>query len=53
MILLLDNNEFRRHDIYMSLYMKKYIVAEHALEYMDYYTKPFMTVYINPTTSEL
>ena len=53
MILLLDNNEFRRHDIYLSLYMKKYIVAEHALEYMDYYTKPFMTVYINPTTSEL
>ena len=53
MILIFDNNEYRRHDILMSLFMKKYIVAEQPIEYMDYYTKPFMTVYINPNTEQL
>ncbi|MBQ7225792.1 MAG: hypothetical protein IJX02_04215 [Clostridia bacterium] len=53
MILLLGNNEYRRHDIYLSLLIKKYTVAEHSLEYMDFYTKPFITVYINPTYDEI
>ena len=53
MILILDNNKYRRHDIYLSLFMKKYIVAEHSLDNMEYYTKPFMTVYINPTSEQI
>ena len=53
MILILDNNEYRRHDIMMSLFMKKYIVADQPIEYMDFYTKPFLTVYVNPTTEQL
>lgn len=53
MILILDNNEYRRHDVMLSLFIKKYLVAEHPLSEMDYYVKPFMTVYINPLTDEL
>ena len=53
MILILDNNKERRHGVYLSLYMKKYIVSEQPLEYMDFYTKPFLTVYIEPTREEI
>ncbi|MBQ8145351.1 MAG: hypothetical protein IJ039_01065 [Clostridia bacterium] len=53
MILLFDNNQYRRHDILLSLFMKKYIVAEQPLDDMDFYTKPFMTVYLNPTEAQM
>lgn len=53
MILILDNNKERRHGVYLSLFMKKYIVSEQPIEYMDYYTKPFLTVYIEPTYEEM
>ena len=44
MILILDNYIDRRHGVYLSLYMKKYIVAEQSLRDMDFYTKPFLTL---------
>lgn len=53
MILLLGNNECIRHDILLSLFIKKYIVSEQRIDDSDYYTKPFMTVYINPTTAQI
>ena len=53
MILILDNNEYRRHDIYIRLYSKKYIVAEQSISEEKYFTKPFMTVYVNPTYTQM
>ena len=53
MILLLGNNEWTRHDIYLSLFIKKHLVSEQRLEDMDYLTKPYITVYINPTLTEI
>ena len=53
MILILDNNTYRRHDVLLSLFIKKYIVAEQSIDDMDYYTKPFMTVYLNPTDEQI
>lgn len=53
MILLLDNNQFRRRSIYLTIYSKKYLVSEQTITDSEYYTKPFMTVYINPTSTEL
>ena len=53
MILILDNNKERRHGIYLSLFIKKYIVSEQALEYMDFYTKPYLTVYLDPTYDDI
>ena len=49
MILIIDNNEERRKDIAIWLRMKGYIVSTISFEYMDYYTKPNVTVYINPS----
>lgn len=53
MILILDNNEYRRHDVCLSLSMKKYIVAEQSLDVAKFFTKPNMTVYLNPNYDEL
>ncbi len=53
MILILGNNEYIRHDIWLSVFMKKYIVTEFPIEEMECITKPFMTVYLNPTTEQL
>ncbi|MBE6674022.1 MAG: hypothetical protein E7596_02825 [Ruminococcaceae bacterium] len=53
MILLLDNNQYRRHDVLLSLFMKKYTVAEQTIDDMDCYTKPFVTVYLNPTIQQI
>lgn len=53
MILLLGDNEYVRHDILLSIFMKKYYVAEHRVEDADCLTKPFLTVYINPTREQL
>ena len=53
MILLLGNNEYVRHDIFLSLFMHKYCVAEHSIDDAPCLTKPLLTVYINPTSSQL
>ena len=53
MILLLGNNENFRHNVLLSLFMKKYCVAEHSIEECEYLTKPFLTVYINPTIEQI
>ena len=53
MILILDNYIDRRHGVYLSLYMKKYIVAEQSLRDMDFYTKPFLTLYIDPSYKDI
>lgn len=53
MILLLGNNEYVRHDIWLSIYMKKYLVTEFSFDEKDFLTKPFMTVYINPTAEQI
>lgn len=53
MILLLGNNECVRHDILLSLFMKKYYVSEHRIDEGICLTKPFMTVYINPNSTEI
>ena len=53
MILILDNNEYRRHDIFMSLYAKKCTISAHSIDDAEYYTKPNLTAYINPSDEEL
>ena len=53
MILVLGNNEWSRHDILMSLFRKKYYVAEQLIDDAEFLTKPILTVYINPTTAQI
>ena len=53
MILILDNDKVRRHDVWLSLYMKKYIVAEQSIDDASLYTKPNMTVYIDPSDEQI
>ena len=53
MILIIDNNEERRNNITIWLRVKGYIVSQISYEDMDYYTKPFLTAYINPPNALL
>ena len=53
MILIVDNNEYRRHDIWLSIFMKKYIVSEQSFYDAECCTKPILTAYINPSLSEI
>ncbi len=53
MILIIDNNEERRKNLCIWLRVKHYIVSGISYDDMDYYTKPFMTVYINPSRKNL
>lgn len=48
MILIVDDNEERAKNICAWLRMKGLLVSFIGYENMAYYTKPFMTVYINP-----
>lgn len=48
MILIIDDNEERGKNTCIWLRVKGYIVSHIGYENMKYYTKPFMTVYINP-----
>ncbi len=48
MILIVDDNEERAKNTCIWLRVKGYIVSRIGYENMKYYTKPFMTVYINP-----
>ncbi|MBR2943516.1 MAG: hypothetical protein IKC16_00330 [Clostridia bacterium] len=51
MILIVDDNFERRKDIVIKLRIKNYIVAGVQYDELKMYTKPYMTVYINPTRS--
>ena len=53
MILILGNNQWTRHSVLLSLFMKKYYVAEQTIDDSVCITKPFLTAYINPTISEI
>ena len=53
MILLVDNNEERRKDIQVKLRIKGYTVSVSSYDELLIRTKPFFTVYINPTKNEL
>ncbi len=48
MILIVDNSEERRKNLVIRLRVKGYLVCGINYDDIDYYTKPFMTVYINP-----
>lgn len=48
MILIVDDNVERRNNLTIWLRMKGYVVSEIPYEYMDFYTKPILTAYINP-----
>ena len=53
MILILDNNQFRRKDLFKALHKKGYVVACHPFDEYKLYTKPLMTVLMNPARSEI
>lgn len=53
MILILDNNQYRRREIFNKLRLNGYIVSAQDLEMGLEFTKPFLTVLINPTNTEL
>ncbi len=53
MILILGNNQWARHDILLSIFMKKYYVSEQSIDDAEYITKPFLTAYINPTVEQI
>lgn len=48
MILIVDNSEERRNNLVIRLRVKGYLVCGINYDDIDYYTKPFMTVYVNP-----
>ncbi len=52
MILIVDNNKERSKDLVVKLRIKGYIVASTQYDELWYHTKPFMTVYINPSRDE-
>ena len=51
MILVVDNNEERRKNIIAWLRAKCYMSSGTNYSELSFYTKPFMTVYVNPTSS--
>lgn len=53
MMLILDNNEYRRHDLCLDLEDRGIIVAERTIKEANDYVKPAITVYINPSTEEI
>ena len=53
MLLIIDDNDFRRHDLCWSFDYKGVIFSSQTYEYVDFYTKPFMTLYVNPSYSQL
>ncbi len=52
MILVVDNNEERRKDTITWLRVNGIMSSGTNFSELPYYTKPFMTVYVNPTSSE-
>lgn len=53
MILILDNNQYRRRDIFNRLRINGYMVSAQDFEIGVEFTKPFLTVVINPTNAQL
>ena len=52
MILVVDNNEERRKNTVSWLRVKGYMSSSTNFSELSFYTKPFLTVYVNPTSSE-
>ena len=52
MILVVDNNDERRKNTITWLRVKGYMATGTSYSELPYYTKPFMTVYMNPTAKE-
>ncbi len=50
MILIVDDNEYRRNDISFELRRNKYMVNAISYDDIVLYQKPIMTVYIHPTS---
>ncbi len=50
MILIVDDNEYRRNDISFELRRNKYMVNAIGYDDILLYQKPIMTVYIHPTS---
>ena len=53
MILIIDDSEFRRDSLVVRLRTKGYLTCGISYEYADSYTKPFMTVYVNPPHNQI
>ena len=52
MILVVDNNDERRKNTVTWLRVKGYMASGIEFDALSMYTKPFMTVYVNPTAKE-
>lgn len=52
MILVVDNNDERRKNTITWLRVKGYMSSGIKYDMLSCYTKPFLTVYVNPTASE-
>ena len=48
MILIIDNNDERRNNLVIRLRVKGYLICGISYNDIEYYTKPYMTVYVNP-----
>lgn len=53
MVLIFDNNDFRINTIRKAFRMQDFPMLGKEYEYYKYYTKPLLTVLINPKKSEL
>lgn len=53
MILVVDNNDERRKNTVTWLRVKGYMASGTSFDELALRTKPFMTVYVNPTSSEV
>ena len=53
MILVVDNNDERRKNTITWLRVKGYMASGTCFGELSFYTKPFMTVYVNPTQNEV
>lgn len=53
MILIVDENEERRINLQIKLRVKGYLTNVTSYQDLWFHTKPFMTVYVNPKTSDM
>ena len=53
MILILDDNQYRRKSVFDRLRLHKYMVSAQEISVGNYMVKPVLTVYINPTSDQI
>jgi hypothetical protein len=53
MILLVDDNDERRRNLLIWFRVKGYLVSEARYDELKLFTKPFITVYVNPTMTSV